>query len=248
MSRTVEVTRTESPVKAHVFFNGDKGRFGVLDSDQSDEIQEIAYPFHFVVLDADAFRVGGKVGLERNDPKFKSNIAHPKYGTELRVWLENDEKNILAVGKWSQIKNKPALSKAKFTALIYILADFGQGKKTACLQLHGRAYSAWLTFIQSGKINPCGEHAFTVKGAVEMQGDKGRASLVPVFELTKVSSETLALANKADAELQAWMQGQFEPSNIAANRSAQYFPTEESYNYEQDAVLAGIAEEDPLPF
>lgn len=222
MSRTVEVTRTESPVKAHVFFNGDAGKFGVLESDVSDNIVDVHYPFHFVVLDADAYRVGGKVGMEKNDPKFKSNIAHPKYGTELRVWLENDESNILAIGKWSQIKNKPALSKAKFTALIYVLADFGNGKKIACLHLHGRAYSAWLQFIQTEKINPCGPHAFVVKGTSEMRGEIGRASLVPVFEITKVSADTLNLADEADSELQVWLKSQFPESEFAAagaNRS-----------------------------
>lgn len=206
MSRTVDVPQTQSPVKAHVFFNGQLGKFSVLRGDNP-EIQEIAFPFSFVVLDADTHKVGGKLGLEKNDPKFKSTLGHPKYGRVLKVWLENDPNNIIATGTWGGIKNNPALSKARFTALIFSLADFGYGKEICCIHLHGRAYSAWLEAIKN--TNPCGDHCFIVRKTNSMAGGKGAASLVPFFETGNVSPETIALAEQADFDLQGWLSDQF---------------------------------------
>lgn len=210
MSRTVEVPQTQTPVKAHVFFNGQMGKFSVLRGDNT-EIQEVAFPFYFVVLDADTHKVGGKLGLEKDTLKFKSTLGHPKYGRTLKVWLENEPEKILATGTWGNIKGNPALSKAKYTALIFAIADFGDGKEICCIHLHGRAYSAWLDATTNKKpaVNPCGDHCFIVKGAESMEGGKGAPSLVPVFEVGKVSGETLDLASQADFDLQVWLSEQF---------------------------------------
>lgn len=211
MSRTIEVPQTQTPVKAHVFFNGQMGKLSVLRG-ESPEIQEIPFPFSFVVLDADTHKVGGKLGLEKDALKFKSTLGHPKYGRTLKVWIENEPEKILATGTWGSIKHNPALSKAKYTALIFCLADFGDGKEITCIHLHGRAYSAWLdaTTNKRPAINPCGDHCFIVKGAESMEGGKGAASLVPVFDTGNVSPETIEAAQQADFDLQMWLSDQFE--------------------------------------
>lgn len=209
MSRTIEVPQTQSPVKANVFFNGQLGKFSVLRGDNAD-LQEITYPFSFVVLDADTHKVGGKLGgIEKNAVKFKSTLGHPKYGRTLKVWLENDPNKVLAVGTWGQIKNKPELSDARYTALIYALADFGDGKETCCIHLHGRALSAWFDATQNKKINPCGDYCFIVKRTEKSNGT-GASSLVPVFETGQISAETLKIAEQADFDLQVWLSEQFQ--------------------------------------
>lgn len=211
MSRTIEVPQTQTPVKAHVFFNGQMGKFSVLRSDNP-EIRELPFPFSFVVLDADTHKVGGKLGLEKDALKFKSTLGHPKYGRTLKVWIENEPEKIIATGTWGNIKHNPALSKAKYTALIFCLADFGEGKEVTCIHLHGRAYSAWLDATSNKKpaVDPCGDYCFVVKQTVSMEGGKGAASLVPVFEVGRVSAETIEAAQQADFELQIWLSDQFD--------------------------------------
>jgi hypothetical protein len=251
MSRTIEVEKKESPVRAHVFFNGSLGKFSVLRGGEDSELQEISYPFPFVVLDTDTHKVGGKFGgIEKNAIKFKSTLGHPKYGRSLKVWLENEPQKILAEGTWGEIKNKPELSDARFTALIFVITDFGEGKEVACIHLHGRAYSAWLNATKG--INPCGDISFVVKRTEQMTGGKGATSLVPVFEIGNVSTETIKLAQQADFNLQMWLSAQFDSqasrlgisaagstrSNAAKHGGSEFLPEEE---------LAPIEKDDP-PF
>lgn len=264
MSRTIEVPQTQTPVKAHVFFNGQIGKFSVLRGDNTD-IEEIAFPFSFVVLDSDTHKIGGKLGLEKDALKFKSTFGHPKYGRTLKVWIENEPEKILATGTWGSIKHNPALSKARYTALIFCLADFGSGKEITCIHLHGRAYSAWLDATTNKKpaVNPCGDHCFVVKKVVSMEGGKGAASLVPVFEVGKISQETIELAQQADFDLQVWLSDQFESeakelgiaaagstrSDMARRVIDEFSPTEEVRNYERtEPGYMETGNPDDLPF
>lgn len=265
MSRTIEVPQTQTPVKAHVFFNGELGKLSVLRG-ENPELQELAFPFSFVVLDADTHKVGGKLGLGSNAVKYKSTLGHPKYGRSLKVWLENDPDKILASGTWGAIKTNPALSKARYTALIFAVADFGEGKETCCIYLHGRALSAWYDATQNSGVNPCGDYCFVIKQTKKVSGDKGADSLVPIFETGKISEETKTLAEQADFDLQVWLSEQFQSEakdlgigaagatrSDAANatRSDANFPTAEppTGNARPVDVPAGAnAEPDDLPF
>lgn len=242
MSRTVEVPQTQTPVKSHVFFNGQLGKFSTIKGEENAELKEIPFPFKFVVLDADAHRVGGKLGgIAKNSVKFKSNIAHPKYGRTLNVWLENDPNKIIASGTWGSMKNNPALADAKFVSLVYCLADVGNGKEICCIHLHGRALAAWIEGTQKKNISPYDEHAFVVKATRTLDGD-GVSSIVPVFEVAPVSAETIEAANQADFDLQVWLSDQFPSeakdlgiaaagqnrSNVAGSRTEpDDFPTNE---------------------
>lgn len=262
MSRTIEVPHTESPVKAHIFYNGERGSFAMLTGD-SDNLQELPLPFSFVCLDVDTAKVGGKLTLDTNAPKFKSTLSHPKYGRRMKVWLDNDPNNILANGTWGEIKNKPALSNAKFVSMLFVLTEIKGEKVTACIYLSGRAYAAWLNATQKQKINPCGDISFKVAATETMAGEKGKPSLVPVFTVGKISEVTADLASAADQELQMWLREQFsEEANEYMQQSGagqsrenytngtQHapFPTEEpgGGNAFQTEVPAGFEED--LPF
>lgn len=260
MSRTIEVPQTQSPVKAHIFFNGDLGKFSMLTGD-GQELQELPMPFSFVCLDVDTSKVGGKLGLDRNAPKFKSTLSHPKYGRRMKVWLDNDPGNIIATGTWGEMKDKPALSSAKFVSMLFVLTSVGDGKEIACIQLSGRAYAAWLNATQKQKINPCGNLSFRVAKTETMAGDKGKPSLVPVFETGQLSDEMKALAEQADFDLQSWLCEQFSNesneyvnsaqgagasrANYAAKSDESAFPTHETGNAKQIPVPSDIED---LPF
>lgn len=234
MSRTKEVQRTESPAKTNIFFNGKLGKFSTF-KDDDEGLLEIPLPLRFVVVDDGAHRVTGRKGLSKDAPKFKSNLAHDGYSTRLRVWLDNDPEKILAEGTWGSMSQRMYDAGARYTKIIYILTDIGQGKVLAALHLKGRAFSSWVDATK--KIDPCGDVSFTVNKVDYMEG-KGEASLVPIFEAGKISQETKELAEEADVVLQAWLETQFEspfvadvPKSVIA--SGEHFPNvEEPVNHE----------------
>lgn len=213
MSRTKEVTRAESPAKTNIFFNGKLGKFSTF-KDDDEGLSEINLPFRFVVVDDGAHRVTGKRGLGKDAPKFKSTLAHDGYSTRLRVWLDTDTEKILGEGTWGSMSARLYEMGARFTKVIYVITDVGQGKVLAAVNLKGRAFSAWIDATK-GK-DPCGDFCFTVKEVAYMDGKKGEPSLVPVFEIGKISAETKELADQADGILQAWLETQFESPYVAS--------------------------------
>lgn len=212
MSRTKEVQRTESPAKTNIFFHGKLGKFSTFLDDDSD-LSEIAFPFRFVVVDDGAHRVTGREGLGKDAPKFKSTLAHDGYSTRLRVWKDNDPETIIGEGTWASMSDRLYKMGARYTKVLYVLADFGQGKVLCALHLKGRAFSSWIDATK--KIDPCGDVSFAVNKTAMMEG-KGEPSLVPVFEVGTISDETKQLATDADEILQAWLETQFESPYVAA--------------------------------
>jgi hypothetical protein len=193
MSRTIDTPATTSPVKKFISFNGNLGKFGVI-SDGEKDMVDIPYPFTFVVVDNDAFNIGGATSLEDKAPRFSSNMGHRAFSSELTVSLAG---NVVASGSWASLKTNPALSKARYQGLIFAIADLGQGKELVRISLHGKALFEWGTFTKT--VNVLGDTAVQVKEAVETKSEKtGLASKVPVFTAVNVSKETLDLAAKTD--------------------------------------------------
>lgn len=228
MSRTKEVTRNESPVEANIFFNGDLGKFSYLSGPDS-ELSELPLPFRFTVVDDGAHRITGSEGLGREAPKWRSTLAHEGYKNTLIVWLDHSPEEIVAEGTWGSMSHRLKIRGAKYTKLLYIITDIGFGKILACLQLKGRAYSAWIEATSKKKINPCGDVAFVVKETTLMQGDKGKPSPVPVFETVTLSDETAEIAKAADIELQEWLSTQFSDpfAEVAVLQRVDRFPPED---------------------
>ena len=248
MSRTKEVQRTESPAKANIFFNGKLGKFSTFKEDD-EGLSEIGLPFRFVVVDDGAHRVTGKKGLDRDAPKFKSNLAHDGYSTRLRVWLDNAQETTIAEGTWPSMSERIYPLGARYTKVIYILTDLGQGKILAALHLKGRAFSSWIDATK--KIDPCGDVSFSVNRVEMMAGKKGEPSLVPVFEMGKISEESKQMAYDADGILQAWLESQFENPFVAAGiepkkpTSGEAFPTTDLTDHEKGAEPG---DDSDLPF
>lgn len=205
MSRTRASEQVESPVSATIFFNGESGRFGRMGENKDEGIIDVPLPLRFVVLDAGAHRVTGKRGLEKDAPRFRSTLAHESRTTKLRVWMEGRPNETVAEGTWGSMKEALYPHGARYTRCIYAICDFGVGKETACIQLHGRALSAWMDYVKASGVKPESDIAFSVKEVAEMAGSKGRPSLVPVFSHGQISQETAEAAKAADEDLQAWL-------------------------------------------
>ena len=207
MSRTVETINKEQPCKVFVFFNGQEGKFSYI-RDGGDMVP-LAFPLTFVVLDCDAFSIGGKLNLNSDSPRWKSNIGHPNHKTDLRVVLSSESSKVVAEGKWADIKGNPALTSAKWQRHIFALMDVGNGKELCRIDLKGKALFEWTVFAKD--TDPCGNWAIQVKEVKSTPSKVGPASFVPVFsKLEKVSAETLELATKMDAEvLQPWFNEYF---------------------------------------
>ncbi len=248
MSRTREVQSTQSPVEANIYFNGKLGKFSLLGGDDS-ELQELPYPFRFIVVDDGAHRVTGAKGLGRDAPKWKSTIAHAGYKNTMRVWLETDSEKVYE-GTWGSMSDALYTQGARYTKLLYVVTDFGNGKLLACLHLKGRAFSRWLDFLKKTKIDPCGDVSFLVKAVEIMDGTKGEPSLVPVFETGKLSAETKAIADEMDTELQAWLKSQFEQSDIPAITQSRTAGAQDVYDSfpDEQPEYTKPAHGDDLPF
>ncbi len=217
MSRTQPSTRLQSPAQAIISFSG---KFGQFSYKPENEFINIPLPFRFVVVDHGAHKIGGSKGLGDQAPKYKSNIAHENYSTALRITLGG--KFFAEGAKWGDMPTEDyKLQGCKYVKLLYILTDLGQGKILACLQLKGRALSAWYECLKKDNTNPEGEVSFIVRSTVMMKGDKGEPSPVPVFEIDKISAETIKLAEEKDRELQVWFKSEFAVPLAAGTDTAE---------------------------
>ena len=215
MSRTAQSEIQENPVKTFISFNGKEGKFGAR-VEAHDEFESVPFPFTFVVIDCDAFSVGGKITLAKDAPRFRANIAHAAFSRKLTVVLDTDKDKILASGTWGAIKGLPQLSKAKYTQLIYALCDIGKGKELVRISLHGKALAAWMNITKD--LDPCGDVAFRVTGVETTDSKEGGPSQVPILEVVKVSQETLDAAAKMDQDvLRPWFVEYF--SNLDGTKS-----------------------------
>ena len=253
MSRTKEVQRTESPAQTNIFFHGKLGKFSTF-SDEDEGLVEIPFPFRFVVVDDGAHKITGRKGLGKDAPKYKSTLAHDGYSTRLRVWLETDPETIIGEGVWGSMSTRLYEAGCRYTKVLYVIADVGHGKVLCALNLKGRAFSAWIGATKG--IDPCGDVSFTVSGTTEMAGTKGEPSLVPVFEVSKISAETKQMAEDADGILQAWLETQFESPYVSPTPThTRQEPTSESLAnpafstpFPTDEQVPANIEDESLPF
>jgi len=212
MSRTREEVLIESPVKATIFYNGEKGGFGRMSDVEGDGIVEVPLPLHFVVLDNSTHRVTGKKSLDKDAPRYRSTLGHDARSKKLRVWINGAPEITVAEGTWGAISEK--LPGAKYTRCIYALCDFGSGKEIVCIQLHGRALFCWMDYIKKNGLNPCSDIAFSVRKTEMMKGNVGNPSLVPVFSHAQIQPETVKAAADADNVLQDWLDTIFAAGGV----------------------------------
>ncbi len=203
MSRTREEVRVESPVKATIFYNGEKGSFGRMSDVEGGGIQDVPLPLHFVVLDNSTHRVTGKKSLDKDAPRYRSTLGHDSRTKKLRVWINGASEKTIAEGTWGAIQEQ--LPGAKYTRCIYAMCNFGDGNQIYCIQLHGRALFCWMDYLKKNNIDPCSNIAFSVKKTEMMEGNVGKPSLVPVFTNSPIQGDTVKAAGEMDNVLQAWL-------------------------------------------
>lgn len=207
MSRTEAVPqKNPSPAKITISYNGKLGNLSYKKEAKDKDWVTIPLPFTFVVIDADASKVGGTQGTGKNAPRYSSNIAHPKYSVKLRI--TKDGNPIKDAEKWIDVSKEMYAVGARYVKMIYILTKIEGERTMACLQLKGRAVKAWFDLLEEKELDPCGPVSFKITKTVLVSGE-GDDSLVPVFEVGEVTPETVAQAEDMDRVLQGWFREQF---------------------------------------
>lgn len=207
MSRTQEASSIQSPVKERYSIDMKHGKFS-MSNDDSDDFNDVKLPFHFILLDANAFRIKGK-NIQKGW-EIKSDLAHQKLAPFVKVTYKDKQgfSGDIASGNWSDIKDKVNEQQGRFNQVLYAAKPNGD---MVTLTLRGKGYFAWLDFLKKNKDvgqksnDPAvkfANHYFSITGLAKSKSDFGE-SFVPVFGLGEISKqETLDMANRLDIELQ----------------------------------------------
>lgn len=246
MSRTKESTIQTSPVTAHYFLNMKTGKFSCLKEGEKDFL-DVKLPFHFILLDAGAFRAAGK--NMKTQRKIKSTMGHFVLNPSIKVFYE-DTKEVIAEGSWRSIKDVVGEKSGRFVSVLFAATPAGE---MVCIHLKGRAYSEWLKYLDEngakGK-DPASFFAdsfFSVTGTKSVSGDMGE-SYVPTFTHAKISKdETVKMADELDFQLQCYFKTLFGEMQATPERGPStdepgFFPNEEPPAKDDGE------DNDPLPF
>lgn len=254
MSRTRESTNVQSPVQAHIFYNGNKGSFGrAVEGDN--EMQEIPLPLKFVVLDDKGFRVSGETrGTTKR--KIKSNLCHLDFNRLLKVTY-SDNGEVIAEGEWNQVGEKVKNVGGKYTAILYVMLSLNGEQLLGAIHLRGRAVAEWFKFAKGRNVT--GDFFYSVQ-KVEKTVGNDIDSYVPVFAEHALPAEMGVKAGQMDEALQAWLEQYFFSDIPAATNSRSAGPSVEPepparnadpFNVPvgpQYAQAAAPAGDDDLPF
>lgn len=218
---------TGEEVKTHIAtrfigYNGKRGTF--TESTTPGEAPKDSKLQYFILLDPNAFRVGGKVGVSKDAPSYRTaKDGHLKYSPIIEV--SRTDRSDRVIGTWDDMKRMKSnasspfydfLTKARYEALLYVLIlSEGEEPQIGRIKLHGRAYWAYLEFVKTLEGGVF-KYLIKVDGHKEISSDDGQPSYVPVFKGTLAKEETIAKADAADVELQAFfrnMYGVAEPGD-----------------------------------
>ena len=260
MSRTVETTRATSPAEVHIFLNMKDGKFGKLD-DSSTNIENIATPISFIPLDDKAFKIVGDKRVRGAEKRIiKSTLAHFTKKEKVKVYF-NDSKEVIANGKWSEIKSTVAIEGGK--AALQIYSYLPMDKRIGVLALRGRSYKEWIDFCKENKlgVDACATLA-KMKSAVTISGVKiikdtsgdGSDSYVPIFTIVKIGKqETLDAADTADTAVQTYFDELFatdevieKPAEVANVETEQSARPTYSDNWVQETIHSPYPEAKPF--
>lgn len=220
MSRTIEDAGLQSPVEKRITFNGKTGDVSYAPGSGGGDFTPVQLPFHFIILDASAFRITGKASGE----EIKSNLGHSKHRPSIKVWKEIDmgphrakEKKDLAEGQWRDIKATVG-NAGRFNNVV-----FGMDVVTGdiiTVTFRGKGFAKWLNFLKEcdsvfgkGKKDPAVNYsdcAVTIAGVESTPSSLGDDSYVPKLQMNKVTKqEVLQKADAADAVLQGYFKELF---------------------------------------
>lgn len=196
--------RAESPVEANFYFNAKDGKLGVLRKGE-EEIADITLPFHFMVLDKDAFTITGEYRTGQEKRKVKSTLAHNHYQRRVRVYFK-DNRDEIAAGEWAAIKKNCEQVGGRYTACIFIIAIVDGLFKMGALHLRGRAFAQWLK--DTDGVDVTGNFQFSLRSTEKVIGEVD--SWVPRFTVGEATSEVaLKAAFEMDNILQDWLRAYF---------------------------------------
>lgn len=226
MSRTQEAASIQSPVKERYSIDMKGGKFS-MSNDDSDDFNEVKLPFHFILLDANAFRIKGK--NIKKGWEIKSDLAHQKLAPFVKVTYKDKQgfSGEIASGTWSEVKDRVNEQDGRFNQVLYAAKPNGD---MITLTLRGKGYSAWLDFLKKNKDvgkksnDPAvkfANHYFSITKLVTSKSDFGE-SFVPVFAIGEITKqETIDMANRLDIELQLHFGELFSNMQASPDRSGE---------------------------
>lgn len=214
MSRTQEVSQTVSPITEHYFLNMIEGKLSMM-KDGTEEFQPVSLPFHFILLDANAFKIQGKKMVGKMERRIKSTTGHTKQKPSVEVFYA-DTREVIAEGTWKEIRDKVSLEGGRYNAVIFGMKPTGE---MIALNLKGKAYAAWLKFTEAAKgQDPAvyfAQNYFSIKGMESTKSSMGSNTYVPVFELGNISKkETMDMADQGDILLQKYFRELFAQKQV----------------------------------
>jgi hypothetical protein len=244
MSRTQEAQSVKSPVVERYSIDMKLGKFS-MSNDDSDDFNEVKLPFHFILLDANAFRIKGKNQVRGWD--IKSDLAHQKLQPVVAVTYKDKQgkEGVIASGQWKDIKNEVNDLQGRYNNVLFAAKPSGE---LITLTLRGKGYSKWLDFLDKNKAEGAKSNDPAVRFAnhyfsiIKLEGSKSEFgdSFVPAFALNKISKqETFNMADKLDIELQLYFAELFGQMQATPTRGD--FPNEEQGS---DSPPAGFVESD----
>lgn len=191
---------------------------------------EMKMPLHFVLIDANGFRITG----QSSSGKFKSKLHHRKLSPYVKIWKEVDmgpnrapDKQDFMEGNWNDIKGQADTAGCRYQSVLFAVDP--ASKELITINLRGKALSAWLKFISDNKdkaVKQSGDPAvaysdsyFSITGFELTPSSIGDESYVPKFAIAKIkSSDTTKLADEKDVELQGYFMEIFGNAQATVNR------------------------------
>lgn len=222
MSRSNPSNTSANPSTIWLEWKGGEGKLTRFNK-ETKENEEIPLPFRFMVLDQLSTVTGYNSKLKKG---ILSNEVRDVRADTMHVRFHKGDD--IAVGKWSDIKEKVNFKEGSFATSCYIAYKDGDVLKIGNIRISGSALGPWIEFK-----NAAGKDIDT-KGVLMDAGKEttaGRVTFIPpTFCLIDIKPETDEQAKDLDRTLQEYLKGYLAKPKSAGGSDR--LPGEEDYSQE----------------
>jgi hypothetical protein len=221
MSRSRPEVNLKNPATKWIEWDGDNGGFRYYDKEKKENIRIDPAKMPFMVL-GQAYSIGGFNEADKSN--LTSNQIRDTRKEVLTVKIYPN--NLVAKGLYADIKDTIKANGGKFMVNIYAAVKAAGGYTIVVVQLKGAAFSEWLEFKKTHKVD-----VDTVMVSDIKEGKKGKITYkVPVFKMVPASEE----ANKAAFDLDVIVQDYLD--SVAGDAPESAAPTPTSFEEEHDST------------
>jgi len=253
MSRSTRNKITTNPVDYYINWSAEEGYIRVYNRETKETTKRET--LKFAVLD-NLFAISG---YTEEDGQIYSNEIRNISEDVLKVRQGNET---IAVGTYSEIREKVKSRGGKFTNVLYVLLE--DGKSLGQIKFSGASNGVWISFKNSGAESPYEgnpkpdiyREGIAIVGKSELR-KKGVAKWFdPVLETYEVSEEFDEKTLMMDEKVQAYLGTKIEKDQESIDKAGSLYDTEEAAPHKEsvsdpvpDLTEADLAEEDDdLPF